>query len=230
MPPWRFNITSMARKFTFTSIATTARRATTVNDRHRVNGPFHGSIPSFLAQRSKGQSRTITASCSPGRQSTALRPLRWPACAHSGGGFTWQLHVTHLHLLLDSSPWMMESSHDVVTACMLTCMLSRRRCITSRGNQRHRAGVLTRTFLVSHSERACIILNMVEVAVLGAVVGLQSGKGSFLRANQLRADQLKRGERRWCSWYRCSLRRSDESRQTTFGGMMWSEVGRGDVV
>ena len=145
MPPWRFNITSMARKFTFTSIATTARRATTVNDRHRVNGPFHGSIPSFLAQRSKGQSRTITASCSPGRQSTALRPLRWPACAHSGGGFTWQLHVTHLHLLLDSSPWMMESSHDVVTACMLTCMLSRRRCITSRGNQRHRAGVLTRS-------------------------------------------------------------------------------------
>ena len=48
---WLVTFTSLARKFTFTSIATTARRATTVNDRHRVNGPFHGSIPSFLAQR-----------------------------------------------------------------------------------------------------------------------------------------------------------------------------------
>ena len=62
----------------------------------------------------------------------------------------WRVHPTATCNSLTSSPrlfsmWMMESSHDVVTACMMTCMLSRRRCITSRGNQRHRAGVLTRS-------------------------------------------------------------------------------------
>ena len=50
-----------------------------------------------------------------------------------------------------------------------------------------------------------IILYMMEVAFLRAFVGLESRKGSFRRAEKLRADQLKRafqrGERRWCSWY-----------------------------
>ena len=78
------------------------------------------------------------------------------------------------------------------------------------------------TFCPSLRADACIILYMMEVAVLGAVVSLEGGKGSFQRADQLGADQLKRGECRWYSWCRCGVRRSDESRQTTF---VWSEVG-----